>query len=105
MDATLALQGVGRFQKRINARAWKRATIEALPKGKGKELPGGWCLEHRLSRSGRNYTVFHGPNGAYAESYPQAWRGGKARRVKKPSEKVVYVECYAASDGEGDVAM
>ena len=42
-------------------------------------LPDGWTEEVRPKGRGRvrTYTVYHGPNGAYAESRKQAWEGGK----------------------------
>ncbi|EOD11650.1 hypothetical protein EMIHUDRAFT_214527 [Emiliania huxleyi CCMP1516] len=58
--------------------AWlaRRAKDRAL-------LPPGWTVEERHAAA-RSYRVFFGPNGEYAESLPQAWRGDAAQQLARP---------------------
>ena len=60
------------------------AAPSAVPGGQGvgvrcQSLPPGWVAQERQG-SARTYRVFYGPNGEYAESVPQAWRGGRENR-------------------------
>jgi len=53
---------------------------------RGKSLPSGWVRVARRRKDGGVYHAFYGPNGEYAESFGQAWAGGK-KNYKKPSSK------------------
>ena len=56
---------------------------EDLCHGAGSRLPEGW-REERRKAAARDYSVYYGPNGEYAESVAQAWRGGRRKRSAAP---------------------
>ena len=75
--------------------AWlaRRAKDRAL-------LPPGWTVEERHAAA-RSYRVFFGPNGEYAESLPQAWRGGRANRKARPAAAATTTSRLPARGGGG----
>ena len=58
----------------------------------GPELPG-WVVERRVAATGRQYAVYHGPQGLRANSRVQALQGGVRRgTLQKPMEEMTVRE-------------
>jgi hypothetical protein len=67
-------------------------------------LPPGWVQSRRSAPSGRQYLVFHGPNGSKARSRREVWRiaeRGEAGPVAVGAEASPFAE--ASTEESGDV--